>query len=195
MQIHCAPCTTSQLAALKRGSIIPSSADQCGLITKSDVERLISYLKSSDLMDKDKNSIAEDVLPKITSPSPQKRVRTLSPSSPSRPLSGLAQENIKPTEIYENKKGTEDFPKAEGTKFGESYRKENDESMLSNACMEAIPTSPVHKQKETCFEKDNKVINRMFFNWLMFNIFKVKLLEGRFFGIKNLIYVNNNNFR
>ena len=163
MQIHCAPCTASQLSALKQDSIIPSSADQCGLITKSDVERLISYLNASDFMEKEKRSITEDGPSNITSPSPQKRLRTSSPSSPSRSLSVVSQENVGSTEIYENgnEKAKETVSKAEGMKFGESHRKEDDENTLSNACMEAIPTSPVHQQEETCLDNDNKVITRL----------------------------------
>jgi len=44
LQIHIAPCTSNQLLALKSRGILPLAANQCGLITKSDSERLISYL-------------------------------------------------------------------------------------------------------------------------------------------------------
>ncbi len=44
LQIHCAPCSGSQLAALKAAGVLPVTAYQCGLITKSDAERLTSYL-------------------------------------------------------------------------------------------------------------------------------------------------------
>ena len=44
LQIHCAPCSSSQLIALKTGGYLPVGAQQCGLITKSDAERLTSYL-------------------------------------------------------------------------------------------------------------------------------------------------------
>lgn len=44
LQVHCADCTNSQLAALKTGGYLAMSASRCGLITKSDAERLTSYL-------------------------------------------------------------------------------------------------------------------------------------------------------
>ena len=44
LQIHCAPCSSSQLGALKAAGVLPVAAHQCGLITKSDAERLTSYL-------------------------------------------------------------------------------------------------------------------------------------------------------
>ena len=44
LQIHCAPCSSSQLVALKSAGVLPVAAHQCGLITKSDAERLTSYL-------------------------------------------------------------------------------------------------------------------------------------------------------
>ena len=44
LQIHCAPCTSSQLATLKNAGVLPVAANQCGLMTKSDAERLTSYL-------------------------------------------------------------------------------------------------------------------------------------------------------
>jgi len=44
LQIFCSTCTPSQLAALKLARVLPISAAQCGLITKSDAERLCSLL-------------------------------------------------------------------------------------------------------------------------------------------------------
>ena len=44
LQIFCSTCTTDQLETLKRLEILPLSANQCGLITKSDAERLCSTL-------------------------------------------------------------------------------------------------------------------------------------------------------
>ncbi len=44
LQIHCAPCTPAQLLALKDAGVLPLSVHQCGLITRTDAERLTSYL-------------------------------------------------------------------------------------------------------------------------------------------------------
>ena len=44
LQIFCSTCTPTQLAALKLARVLPISAAQCGLITKSDAERLCSLL-------------------------------------------------------------------------------------------------------------------------------------------------------
>jgi len=44
LQIFCSTCTPTQLAALKLSRVLPISAAQCGLITKSDAERLCSLL-------------------------------------------------------------------------------------------------------------------------------------------------------
>ena len=44
LQIHCAPCSAGQLLALRSAGFLPLAAHQCGLITKSDAERLTSYL-------------------------------------------------------------------------------------------------------------------------------------------------------
>ena len=43
-QIYCSTCTPEQMDVLKNSAIIPISASQCGLITKSDAERLVSML-------------------------------------------------------------------------------------------------------------------------------------------------------
>ena len=44
LQIFCSTCTPEQLEKLKLAKIIPVAASQCGLITKSDAERLCSIL-------------------------------------------------------------------------------------------------------------------------------------------------------
>ncbi len=44
LQIYCSTCTPEQLEVLKLAKIIPITASQCGLITKSDAERLCSML-------------------------------------------------------------------------------------------------------------------------------------------------------
>lgn len=44
LQIYCSTCTPEQLEVLKVTKIIPNTASQCGLITKSDAERLCSIL-------------------------------------------------------------------------------------------------------------------------------------------------------
>ena len=44
LQIYCSTCTHDQMEVLKNAKIIPFSASQCGLITKSDAERLVSML-------------------------------------------------------------------------------------------------------------------------------------------------------
>jgi len=49
LQIFCSTCTPIQLAALKLAKILPVSAPQCGLITKSDAERLCSLLLQEEI--------------------------------------------------------------------------------------------------------------------------------------------------
>ncbi|KAL3274268.1 hypothetical protein HHI36_015677 [Cryptolaemus montrouzieri] len=44
LQIYCSRCTPEQLNVLKNQRILPSSAPSCGLITKTDAERLCSAL-------------------------------------------------------------------------------------------------------------------------------------------------------
>jgi len=44
LQIFCSSCTPTQLASLKLARVLPISATQCGLITKSDAERLCTLL-------------------------------------------------------------------------------------------------------------------------------------------------------
>ena len=45
--IHVAPATNQQMSALKSAGVLPVTAHQCGLITKSDAERLAAYLMAS----------------------------------------------------------------------------------------------------------------------------------------------------
>ena len=162
MHIHCAPCTSPQLDILKRSSIIPSSADQCGLITKSDVERLISYLNSFDCTSKGKNTSSHEISLNHSSPNPQKRKRLDSSSTPSRRSLEIAQENISATDDLQSnnvcKSSKNDFPKSNEQKFSESSPREEDENLSSNACTESTPYSPSNcKDEETSFEKDKKV--------------------------------------
>ena len=162
MHIHCAPCTSPQLDILKRSSIIPSSADQCGLITKSDVERLISYLNSFDCTSKGKNTSSHDISSNHSSPNPQKRKRLASSSTPSRHSLELAQENISATDGLQSSNVCEnlqnDFPKSNEQKFCESSPREEDENLSSNACTESTPISPSHcKDEEKSFKKEKKV--------------------------------------
>ncbi len=44
MRIYCSTCSPDQLDALKTRKILPITAYQCGLITKSDAERLAAFL-------------------------------------------------------------------------------------------------------------------------------------------------------
>lgn len=44
LQIYCSRCTPEQLNVLKNQGILPSGAPSCGLITKTDAERLCSAL-------------------------------------------------------------------------------------------------------------------------------------------------------
>ena len=44
LQIYCSTCSPAQLEALKARKILPITAYQCGLITKSDAERLCAGL-------------------------------------------------------------------------------------------------------------------------------------------------------
>lgn len=48
LQIYCSTCSEDQMAALKAAAVIPGTACQCGLITKSDAERLITLLLDRD---------------------------------------------------------------------------------------------------------------------------------------------------
>ena len=162
MHIHCAPCTSSQLAILKRNNIIPSSADQCGLITKSDVERLISYLNSSDLIHKDSKNSSDDTSTIHSSPNVQKREGNSSTSTPSRPPSETSHDNVSTSDVLQgsnaNKHSNNDFPKSNEEKFSGPSLRPQDQKSPSYACMEPIPNSPSDRQiKETSYEKDKKV--------------------------------------
>jgi len=44
LQIFCSTCSADQLQVLKDAKVLPCAAHQCGLITKSDAERLCSHL-------------------------------------------------------------------------------------------------------------------------------------------------------
>ena len=44
LQIFCSTCSAEQLQELKDATVLPVTANQCGLITKSDAERLCSHL-------------------------------------------------------------------------------------------------------------------------------------------------------
>jgi len=44
LQIFCSTCSADQLQVLKDAKVLPVAAHQCGLITKSDAERLCSHL-------------------------------------------------------------------------------------------------------------------------------------------------------
>ena len=48
LQIFCSRCTTDQLEVLKLTAVIPASAPSCGLITKTDAERLCAALLYSN---------------------------------------------------------------------------------------------------------------------------------------------------
>ena len=48
LQIFCSRCSPDQLAILKRRSILPLEATSCGLITKTDAERLVAALVDRD---------------------------------------------------------------------------------------------------------------------------------------------------
>lgn len=48
LQVFCSRCTPDQLAILKRKGILPLEASSCGLITKTDAERLVAALVDRD---------------------------------------------------------------------------------------------------------------------------------------------------
>lgn len=50
LQIYCSRCTPEQLNELKTNGILPHSAPSCGLITKTDAERLCSALLHSAIV-------------------------------------------------------------------------------------------------------------------------------------------------
>ena len=124
--------------------MIPNSADQCGLIRKSDVERLISYLKTSDTKDKDKESNNDEC--RLDGVSPTGRKRSQSPFSsgpPTRSTSALSQENSMPTDINEYcpivKKPKPNVLETELTETTRSTYGLDEKPANSTSCMEPIP--------------------------------------------------------
>lgn len=83
LQIFCSTCSPAQLAALKLARVLPISAAQCGLITKSDAERLCSLLVTEPGATRERHSSgapSESAPPPAPgSPAPP----TVAPSSPS----------------------------------------------------------------------------------------------------------------
>ena len=129
---------------LKAENVIPNSADQCGLIRKSDVERLISYLKTSDTKDKDKESNNDEC--RLDSVSPTGRKRSQSPFSsgpPTRSTSALSQENSMPTDTNEYcpivKKPKSNVLETELTETTHSTYGLDEKPANSTSCMEPIP--------------------------------------------------------
>ena len=124
--------------------MIPNSADQCGLIRKSDVERLISYLKTSDTKDKDKESNNDEC--RLDSVSPTGRKRSQSPFSsgpPTRSTSALSHENSIPTDTNEYcpivKKPKPNVLETELTETTRSTYGLDEKPANSTSCMEPIP--------------------------------------------------------
>ena len=76
LQIFCSTCSPAQLAALKLARVLPISAAQCGLITKSDAERLCSLLVSEP-------GSREQQGPSAPESSPPAAPSAAAPSSPS----------------------------------------------------------------------------------------------------------------
>ena len=54
--IHVAPASTQQLVVLIGAGVLPLAAHQCGLITKSDAERLAAYLMTNKMAAANNNS-------------------------------------------------------------------------------------------------------------------------------------------
>ena len=59
--IHVAPASTQQLVVLKGAGVLPLAAHQCGLITKSDAERLAAYLMTNKMSAANANNNANNV--------------------------------------------------------------------------------------------------------------------------------------
>ena len=186
MQIHCAPCTSSQLAALKVAAVIPSTADQCGLITKSDTERLTSYLNTSYLVEKDKESrIVEDGLA-TTSPICRKRLRNASSSIHSSSPTVLtdSEEILTNSHFQESsridngdeynpslKKSREPCSETDTIAVSASNYRNKENSSASNICMEAIQCTP-HQQMNTALEQqDEEVIHIIFQTYVNITLF------------------------
>lgn len=58
--IHVAPASNQQLMVLKGAKVLPMAAHQCGLITKSDAERLAAFLTTNKMASASKTSFGED---------------------------------------------------------------------------------------------------------------------------------------
>jgi len=78
LQIFCSTCSPTQLAKLKLARVLPISAAQCGLITKSDAERLCSLLLQEPLSQKPPESGGSPAPPNSPAVSPP---RTVDPTS------------------------------------------------------------------------------------------------------------------
>jgi len=78
LQIFCSTCSPTQLAKLKLARVLPISAAQCGLITKSDAERLCSLLLQEPLSQKPTGSGGSPPPPSSPAVSPP---RTVDPTS------------------------------------------------------------------------------------------------------------------
>jgi len=74
LHIYCSRCTPEQLEVLKYTAILPTSAPSCGLITKTDAERLCAALLSYQYRKSVPHSSSEDVLLKVDSSSSCLRV-------------------------------------------------------------------------------------------------------------------------
>ena len=162
LQIHCAPCTSIQISVFKSNGVIPPTADKCGLITKSDVERLISYLHMADLMDKDKENIAVGGDAASCSRTVQrKRSRDSSASTPTKAISASSQELSVTTETSEYnpllKKARNDSSlETESSKLDVLSYTKHESISESNLCMEVTP-STVSQQVDTSLEPDKMV--------------------------------------
>lgn len=142
--------------------MIPNSADQCGLIRKSDVERLISYLKTSDTKDKDRESNNDEC--QLDSVSPTGRKRSQSPFSsgpPTRSTSALSHENSIPTDTNEYcpvvKKPKPNVLETELTETNRSTYGLHEKPANSTSCMEPIPLA-TSQLKSSHSDNDSKVI-------------------------------------
>lgn len=95
LQIYCSRCTPEQLALLKKLDVIPNSTPSCGLITKTDAERLVSAL-----LDKHQPRVNFNNISSLTSSTPStdnsSRAEAVTPSSHTSPSSSnnnLAKNN------------------------------------------------------------------------------------------------------
>jgi len=57
LHMHLAPCSAAQLAALKQFCVLPVDAQRCGLITKTDAERLCNALLRRSSVASDSNHL------------------------------------------------------------------------------------------------------------------------------------------